>query len=92
MSVVLDIGGDVGALILYTPASMDGQEIEISRARAAVRTHSVVRRRDAGDATVYAAVYPDLAAGEYAIWRDAEHQATTATIAGGSVTNCHWPS
>ena len=91
MSVVLNIGGDVGALILYAPAGMDGQEVEISRARAA-RTHAVVRRRDAGNATVYAAVYPDLAAGDYAIWRDAEHQATTATITGGSVTSCHWPS
>ena len=31
MSVVLDIGADIGALVLYTPADMDDWEIEISR-------------------------------------------------------------
>ena len=30
-TVVMDVGGDIGALILYTPAAMDGREIEISR-------------------------------------------------------------
>src|ERR1700683_171093 len=30
-TVVMDVGGDIGALIMYTPAAMDGQEIEISR-------------------------------------------------------------
>ena len=30
-TVVMELGADVGALILYTPAEMDGEEIEISR-------------------------------------------------------------
>jgi hypothetical protein len=30
-TVLLDLGADIGALILYTPAEMDGVEIEISR-------------------------------------------------------------
>ena len=30
-TVVLELGADIGALILYTPADMDGAEIEISR-------------------------------------------------------------
>ena len=30
-TVVMDVGGDIGALILYTPAAIDGREIEISR-------------------------------------------------------------
>jgi hypothetical protein len=81
-SLVLDIGADVGALVLYTPASMDGQEIEI--ASAAHRTHSVVRRRQTPARTVYAAVYPGLPAGEYAVG------GSTATITGGSVTSCGW--
>jgi len=92
MSVVLNIGENVGALVLYTPAAMDGREIEISRrTENARRTHAVVRRRDSGSAQVFAAVYPDLPAGDYAIWRDARTQATTATVAGGSVSSCHWP-
>ena len=32
-TVVMELGADIGALILYTPADMDGEEIEISRDR-----------------------------------------------------------
>jgi len=85
MSVVLDIGADVGALVLYAPASMDGQEIQITGSR---HTHSVVRRRDTH---VYAAVYPDLPAGDYTIWSDSGDPVVTTTITGGRVTTCRWP-
>ena len=96
MSVVLNIGDSTGALVLYTPATMDGWEIEISRTSgdpATARTHNVVRRRETGvaGAQVFAAVYPDLPAGDYAVWRDDTTQATTTTIAGGRVTSCRWP-
>ena len=30
-TVVMDLGGDIGALILYAPDDLDGREIEISR-------------------------------------------------------------
>ncbi|HET7018225.1 MAG TPA: hypothetical protein VFI65_30185 [Streptosporangiaceae bacterium] len=43
--VVLDIGGDVGALILYAPAELSGAEVEISLHGAGPRTHSIVRER-----------------------------------------------
>jgi hypothetical protein len=88
MSVVLDIGADIGALVLYTPADMDDWEIEISR-DGEKRTHSQVHHRETGD---YAAVYPSLPAGDYAIWREDGEQAMTVTITGGSVTNCRWPA
>ena len=90
-TVVLNLGAGIGALVLYTPASMDGQEIEISLGDEQRRTHSQVRRRDTVTATKYAAVYPDLPIGDYTIWRDHHHKATTATITSGSVTSCHWP-
>jgi hypothetical protein len=89
-TVVLDLGAGIGALILYTPAGLDGQEIEISRP-GEKRTHSRVRRRDTAAGTRYAAVYPGLPAGDYAIWREDDSQAATATITGGSVTSCRWP-
>src|SRR5271154_5820257 len=52
-TVVLDLGVDVGALILYTPADLDGAEIEISLddAPGARRTHSAVRQRQRPGAT-----------------------------------------
>ena len=43
--VVLDIGGEVGALILYAPAELSGAEVEISLPGAGRRTHSIVRER-----------------------------------------------
>ena len=64
-TVVLNLGAGVGALVLYTPAELDGAEIEISRddAPGARRTHAQVRPRQLPGQTRYAAVYPDLATG-----------------------------
>jgi hypothetical protein len=98
-TVVMEVGGDVGALILYTPAELDGEEIEISRDGDVTRTHSRVRPRHVPSGTRYAAVYPGLPAGRYTVWRDREHPAATAaavtvtvTVTGGEITTCHWPS
>ena len=104
--VVLDIGGDVGALILYAPAELSGTEIEISGTgpRTHSRTHSIVRERNVGgrsagrhaasagpgDTAVYAAVYPGLPAGDYTIWRDAQTPAGTVRVEGGQVANWLW--
>ena len=92
-TVVMEVGGDVGALVLYTQAGMDGDEIEISRDSepAARRTHSQVRQRQMGTVTKYAAVYPGLAAGPYTLWRDERAPAASVTITGGQITTCHWP-
>lgn len=91
-SVVLDIGGDVGALIIITPAAMAGEEIHISPVRdPAGRTHAVVRERRPGPASSHAAVYPALPAGDYTIWRDAGRPAGTARIDGGAATSYRWP-
>jgi hypothetical protein len=89
-SVVLDLGAGIGALILYTPAALDGAEIEISRPGHA-RTHSRVRPRETSAGTRYAAVYPGLPAGPYTIWDPGGRPVLTTAIAGGSITSCHWP-
>jgi hypothetical protein len=92
-TVVLELGADVGALVLYTPAELDGREIEISRSDWATRrTHAQVRPRHTPAGTRYAAVYPDLAAGTYTIWADSEHGAGSVVLAGGRVTNWSWPA
>jgi hypothetical protein len=93
-TVVLDIGPGIGALILHTPAELDGLEIEISRSDIpdAVRTHSQVRERRTGASVRYAAVYPDLAAGDYTLWRDEVTPLAEVSISGGAITNCRWPA
>jgi hypothetical protein len=93
-TVVLNVGGGMGALVLNTPAELDGAEIEISRHGApptARRTHSQVRRREVGGRVLYAAVYPDLPAGEYTLWRDTVTPAGDLTISGTEVTAFTWP-
>ena len=91
--MVLELGADVGALVLFTPAELDGREIEIScDGRGAWRTHSRVRPRHMVTVTKYAAVYPDLAAGAYTIWADEHRPAGQVVITGGRVTNWSWPT
>jgi hypothetical protein len=92
-SVVLDLGGAIGALVLETPAALSGREIEISLVGTAAthRTHSLVRERKTAAGTSYAAVYPGLTAGRYLIWRHADIPVGEVTIDGGMVTRFRWP-
>lgn len=84
-SVVLDIGGDVGALILYTPPALHQREIDVSPiGDDRARVHSAVLERSVAGQIVYAAVYPELPEGEYRVWVDGV--TPTVTITGGVVT------
>lgn len=92
-SVLLDLGGNIGALVLEAPAVLLGQEIEISPVgqATAARTHALVRERRTAAGTSYAAVYPGLSAGRYHIWHLTGTPAAEITIHGGTVTRYHWP-
>ena len=93
-SVMLDLGPGVGALVLHAAPEMDGREIEVSPLSggpAVHRTHSQVRPRETSGETQYAAVYPQLAAGAYTIWKDDVTPALTVTIESAQVTTACWP-
>lgn len=91
-TVVLEIGGQTGALILCTPADLAGREIDISPGSEPTRRrHACVRPRDGSGGTGHAAIYDRLAPGTYTIWRDRSTPAGTTTITAGQVTTCHWP-
>jgi hypothetical protein len=87
-TLLLDIGGDIGALTIITEPDREELEIEISPVGAdpAIRTHNVVHARKVGANTVFAAVFPSVEAGEYTIWRDEATPAATVRIRGGEVT------
>lgn len=92
-SVMLDIGGDIGALILHAPAEMSGAEIEISPSDDdSHRTHVAVRERRGTGPNRYAAIYPSLSAGTYTLWGPNQEPAIQVTITGGQVTQAEWPS
>lgn len=82
-SVILDIGGDIGALVLRVPAGLVGQEIELDPEDPATpHTHSAVRERRLAVGSSYAAVYPSLKAGFYRV----EGSGQRVSIEGGRVT------
>ncbi|MEW2329612.1 phospholipase [Micromonospora chersina] len=92
-SVVLDLGGESGALIIHTGRNLRGREIEISRAgRDGPRTHSAVRERHVRDGVVHSAVYPDLAAGLYTVWWDDRTPAGAISVTGGAIAEFVWPA
>ncbi len=92
-SVVLDIGADVGALILYVPESEHGREIEISPSGTdRPRTHAAVRERRLDDGSIYCVVYDKLATGVYTLWDDDVTPAGTVTVTGGQIAEVDWDS
>jgi hypothetical protein len=81
-SVVLDIGGDIGALILRTSPACLAREIDLIPDDVnAPHVHSAVRERRTAEGSSFAAVYPQLQEGSYRI------EGTTQRIAivGGRV-------
>src|SRR5450631_3185248 len=83
-SVIVDIGGDVGALILRTPPMMVDDEIGLDALDPTVaHVHSAVRERRLDDGSAYAAVYPSLRAGDYFI----EGTHLRVTVVGGQVVD-----
>lgn len=89
--MLADVGGDVGALVLYTPEALTGAEIEISPVGDdSHRAHTAVRERKLPGGSVWAAFYPSLPAGDYTLWDVQGHPATVVTIDGGHVAEVHW--
>jgi hypothetical protein len=96
-SVVVDIGGDVGAAIVSTQAALVGSEIEIRRCDTAWDgTHVAVRERLVSGGVMHAALFPALEYGTYEVRvrDDAEGPVATFTVEGGrvSATRLSWPS
>jgi hypothetical protein len=88
--VVLDIGDGVGALIIYTPAALEGREIEVSRGESARRVHTEVLERRIAGQPVFAAVYASLPEGRYRIWSDDPGHPNEIDVAGGRVSELDW--
>jgi hypothetical protein len=90
-TVVLNIGADIGALIIHAPGRLHGHEIEVSPvADLAARTHAAVRARYVRDGVRWSVVIDSLPAGRYVVWRDPVTPAAEVDIAGGSVTEYDW--
>jgi hypothetical protein len=101
--VVLDIGGDIGALIVTMPAALAGAEVQARPvAGAALATyaahpgshlpHVAVLARP-GSPARHTAVFAELQDGEYELHLRPDHPAClTAVVRGGEVTTMAWPA
>lgn len=93
--VVLDIGEDVGALVVAMPETMADVEIEIRSVGASRRAHlshvGVVGRPVRGR-TMWSAVFSELHAGRYELYeRVAGRPQLIVDISAGAVTQVSWP-
>ena len=88
---MLDIGDDLGALIVYTDAALHGTEIEISPAGpTAHRSHKDVLERAIGDRAAFTAVFDRLPEGSYTLWTDGVARVRGVQVAGGAVAELDW--
>jgi hypothetical protein len=90
-ALVLDIGGPIGALVLYAEESCLGMEIDLTAAGAprSHHMHTMIRRRRAVDREFIAGVYPELLEGAYTVWGIDGHPLGEVTIRGGHVSEFH---
>jgi hypothetical protein len=89
--VVLDLGEDLGALIIHTGPELHGVEIEISRdGHDAERTHKQVLERSAGGRPQFTAVFDGLASGVYTLWCDGRAPVRGVKIEGEKIAQLDW--
>lgn len=93
-SVVLDIGGNRGALIVLAPETLVGLEIEIRRPDSPWDgTHTAVRRRDLPQGPCFAGVFGSLPAGDYQVRLRGVDAGSVVdlSVTGGEVAEARWP-
>jgi hypothetical protein len=89
--VVLDIGEDVGALIVHAPPMLVGTEVEISPAdQDARRSHKDVLERRINGRPAYTAVFDGLREGTYTLWSHDVARTRGVAITGGTIAEIDW--
>jgi hypothetical protein len=87
-SVVLDIGGDAGAVVVYLPAVPRGGELEMRPAGDPTgRFHTGVHLRPVRGVRVPVAVFPTVRAGRYELLGDRLAPIAELSVRGGEVTD-----
>ncbi len=90
-AVVLDLGGDVGALIIHAEADMHGVEVEISASgEDDLRSHKEVLEREINGRPAYTAVFDNVREGSYTLWVDDAARERGVVVTGGSVAELDW--
>jgi hypothetical protein len=89
--VVLEIGDDIGALVVHADPELHGREIEISPASDdRDRSHKEVLERNINGRPAFTAVFDRLRAGTYTLWSDGRARARDLAIPGGQIIELDW--
>jgi hypothetical protein len=89
--VVLEIGEQIGALVIHTDAELHGVEVEISPTGADDdRSHKEVLERRAGGQPAHTAVFDGLPEGSYTLWIGNVACASGVQVTGGVVARLDW--
>jgi hypothetical protein len=107
-AVLLDVGGEVGALVVEMPERMVGSEVEIRPLRRRQSpshqhqgpgghqhlAHVAVVRRPVAGGTVPSLVFPELTDGGYELFCKGHPEAVAlrVDVVGGEVTTTDWPA
>ena len=87
VSSLLDIGGELGALVVYLPAPPPSGELEACPAgRPDERFHTGVHDLVVPAGTVPVAVFPEVAAGAYELLDDDGGPMAAVRVTGGQVS------
>jgi hypothetical protein len=89
--VVLDIGGEIGALIVYAEEELLDTPVELSPADAdGEKFHQHILERPMRSGTVYAAVFDKITEGRYTLWLHGEPRIRDFEIVGATVSEVDW--
>jgi len=95
-AVLLDIGGDVGALVVTMPRSTVGDEIEILGANLSAgqhRPHVAVVDRPVPGGSIPSLVFPELLEGRYdLVPKGTDDVRLSVEVVGAQVTTAEWPA
>ena len=100
-SVLLDIGGEIGALVVAMPVEMEGAEVEIRPAAAqgdhrhghVHHPHVAVVIRPVAGGRVPSLVFPEVREGRYGLGlKDTDEIGLEVEVVGGQVTTTAWPA
>ena len=84
---VLDIGGDIGAMVVRMDAASAGSELFLrSEHEPPIDVHTGVWTRPHGTVMITAAVFPELVAGRYWVLDSDGHDVRPVVIGGGELT------
>jgi len=100
-SVLLDIGDEVGAVVVTMPVEMVGVEVEIRPShhpshdpphRHDHHPHVAVVNRPVEGGLLPSLVFPEVSEGDYGLFlKGSTVRRLTVSVAGGRVTAAEWP-